>query len=224
MFTTPVFIQNPVKQIGYTHKIMFTGSCFSENVGSKMSASKFQVQINPFGILYNPISLSGSIMRLLKGNLFRKEELSYDQGRFFSFSHHGKFDHPSADVCLKNINASLLSGHEFLKKASFLFLSLGSAFVYQHQTAGIVGNCHKMDSRKFRQALLSVEECTESLETALRPLLEINPEIQCIFTISPVLYVKEGAHFNRLSKATLLLAAESLCQKFPGNTGYFPNC
>ena len=41
----------------YHTRIMMLGSCFVENIGKKLEYFRFHTDINPCGIVYNPMSL-----------------------------------------------------------------------------------------------------------------------------------------------------------------------
>ena len=62
----------------YTKRMMFFGSCFSENIGQKLLDMKFDVDLNPFGILYNPISIANSLKILLEKRIFTVADLFHD--------------------------------------------------------------------------------------------------------------------------------------------------
>ncbi|MDD7153791.1 MAG: GSCFA domain-containing protein, partial [Candidatus Cryptobacteroides sp.] len=71
---TPVDVGRSNVRISMNDKIMLLGSCFSDNIGEKMSQLGFDVCVNPFGPLYNPVSLSNAIGRMASGFPFREEE------------------------------------------------------------------------------------------------------------------------------------------------------
>jgi hypothetical protein len=222
MFTTPVHIDPPPHLIDYESRILLTGSCFSENIGNKMNQAKFRVLSNPFGVLYNPASVSGALLRIISAKVYHETDLCFHQGLYFSFDHHSRYSRPVAADCIKEINKELETAHQFLKESSFLFISLGSALVYHHETKGIVANCHKIPGNRFTREMLEPEDCVELMSKALDAIFAFNKSIQVVFTISPVQYTGEGAHQNRISKAVLLLSVERLCKKYPAQTHYFP--
>ena len=66
MFQTKVEIPISEMKIGYEDRIMTLGSCFAQNIGQKMQDVWFETDINPFGVLYNPVSIQKSIELLIE--------------------------------------------------------------------------------------------------------------------------------------------------------------
>lgn len=223
-FFTPVDIAPAPFNSGYSRRHLFIGSCFAENMGLKMQDLKFCTDVNPFGILYNPASAAACIDRLITGKPFMENELFYHNGLWHSFLHHGRFSAPSLPRALSGINERLMFSAEFLRKADFLILTFGTAWVFELKSSGMtVSNCHKVPASGFRRFRLSVDQVVAAVNFSLGQLRKINPDIRVIITVSPVRHLKDGATGNQLSKATLLLAAEKLVQS-AGNdsTVYFP--
>ena len=99
--------------------------------------------------------------------------------------------------------------------------TLGTNHVYvEKETGEIVDNCQKRPQRLFEERELTIEECREYLLQAIGMLREANPEVRVIVTVSPIRYAKYGFHRSQISKATLMMAAESL--KKEGGVEYFP--
>lgn len=223
-FRTAVSIE-PVSEdlkIDYNNSIVFMGSCFTENIGIKMQESKFRTTINPFGVLYNPVSIANGIKMLIHNAPFKRTELRFKNGLWFSFYHHSKFSHPDAEQCLKQINEEQHKASEILKNAKYLFLTFGTGRVYTHtETQEIVSNCHKIPAKEFTQHLLTVDEIVEIYERLIPALRNFNSNIQIIFTVSPVRHWKDGAFGNQLNKAVLFLAIDKLMQKHE-YIQYFP--
>ena len=191
----------------YEDRVVMMGSCFAENIGRKLEENKFSVDINPFGTLYNPAS----------GDLFQHE------GIYHSFTHHSRFSAPSEEECLGHINSRLSESSDFLRKATRLVITLGTAFVYRLKSDGrIVSNCHKLPEKMFDRQRLSTQEIVEDWKPLLLALWEQNPALKILFTVSPIRHWKDGAHENQLSKATLLLATDALQKDYPDRIAYFP--
>ena len=215
----------PVSDIRIDHstRMMLFGSCFSENIGRKLVQSKFQVDLNPFGILYNPFSILSSIRRLLSARPFSEGDLVSNNGIYHSLMHHGQFSDPDKDTCLHNISLLFNGAADNIKHTNLFLVTFGSAYVYQWKESGeIVGNCHKFPSRLFNRFRLSVEEITEEWEKLITDLKAIIPDVRLLFTVSPVRHWKEGAHENQISKSVLHLAIDNLGSIFPENVRYFP--
>jgi len=222
---TPVDVPELPWHTGYQQKNLFLGSCFTENIGEIMASLAFNVNVNPFGILYNPVSISNAILRLLDGSPFVKDDLFEYNGLWHSYMHHGRFSGVSADDVLPGINSHLEMGSQYIRNAGFLFITLGSAWIYELKTTGVVvANCHKVPATEFRRFRLSLGETVESLRSALDKLWEINSEIKVILTVSPIRHTSDGAIENQLSKSVLLLAVDALVKGYgSGRCAYFPS-
>ncbi len=222
---TPVDVPGLPWQTGYQHKNLFLGSCFTENIGELMASLAFDVNVNPFGILYNPVSISNTILRLLDGSPFVKDDLFEHNGLWHSYMHHGRFSGVSADDVLPGINSHLEMGSQYIRNAGFLFITLGSSWIYELKATGeVVANCHKVPATQFRRFRLSLGETVESLRSALDKLWEINSAAKVIFTVSPVRHTNDGAIGNQLSKSVLLLAVDALVKGYgAGRCAYFPS-
>lgn len=218
-------IDIPVSDIRIDHftRMMLFGSCFSENIGRRLQQSKFQVDVNPFGILYNPLSVSAAMYRLLSRKSFLEADLVYNNGIYHSLMHHGHFSAPDKVTCLRNISERFEKAVVGIEQMDLLLITFGSAYAYRWIENGeIVGNCHKFPSPQFHRFRLSVEEIVAEWQKLIDTLIIIRPDLKLLFTVSPVRHWKEGVHENQISKSILLLAIENLQQLFPENVCYFP--
>ena len=209
--------------IDHSKKIMMMGSCFSEHIGDKLIERKFDVNLNPFGILYHPLTISSAIDRMLENKPFVSDELKFEEDRYVSFYHHGKFNHSDQQTMLNNINDAFTKGREQLLIADFLFITWGTAFGYFHKDDdnNIVANCHKIPGNKFKKQLSDTSEIIQEYQKLFDRINKINPKIKIIITISPVKHLKDGLIDNNISKSVLLLAAHQLKNEFK-NSSYFP--
>lgn len=217
MFRTTVPQQKAPFKIGYTNRMMLLGSCFTEAIGSRLIRGKFNCFINPFGIVYNPISIARTLERLIAGNapFLQKESFEFN-GLWHSWEHHGSFSHPDQSQALANINEAYYKGVDFLKSADRLLLTLGNAHVFERIPEGIiVANNHKVPSSNFRQRRLSVSETTDALAAIFQKLLVEKPNLGIVLTVSPVRHLRLGFEENQRSKSVLLLACDELAQQFP---------
>lgn len=223
-FITEINIPEFPFKMDYSKKMMLLGSCFTENIGAKLSDMKFSLDINPFGIQYNPESIAQSLKIILRKRLFTESDLFHDKGLWSSYFHHGRFSGTERNKVLSEINERIINAHEFLKNTDFLVITFGTAWVYELKKTGlIVSNCHKVNASEFKRFRLGVYEITETYKSIIEDILEINPEIKIIFTVSPIRHLKDGAIENQLSKATLLLAIDKLKISFRDNIcNYFP--
>ncbi len=224
-FFTEIQIAEFHSQMDYSKSMMLFGSCFSENIGQKLIDLKFDVDMNPFGILYNPESIANSLRILLEKRVFTEDDLFQDQGLWNSFYHHSRFSDVDQGAALERINNRISSSHEFLKKADFLVITFGTAWVYElRKTGQIVSNCHKIHAAEFKRFRLGVYEITNVYRELLEQLWKFNPELKVIFTVSPIRHWKDGAAENQLSKATLILAIDQLIKGFGNQScAYFPS-
>ncbi len=224
-FQTEVDIPDYDWKTGYGKRHLFMGSCFTENVGNKMSALKYDTDINPFGILYNPLSVANGLDILLEKHLFSKNDLIQHNGLWQSFSHHGRFSAFKADEALEKINSRIKQSSEYLRSCNYLFLTFGTAWVYRYKKSGdVVSNCHKIPAKEFTRERISVNEIVEKYTGILNRIWEINPGLKVVFTVSPIRHWKDGAIENQRSKATLLLGIDEMIRIFGDEkTAYFPS-
>ena len=210
-------------EISHNTKTIFTGSCFAENIGVKLSNLKFPSQVNPLGINYNPISLANSINRTINNKILTEDNLFNSNGLWNNYDFHSKFSNVDKDVCLQNINSSVESAHDFLKESDILFISFGTAYTYVLKgTGNIVSNCHKQADKVFIRNLIQVEEITEVWSKLIQEIAQFNPKLKIIFTISPIRHKRNGFIANQLSKSVLFVAVNQLIDMF-NNVFYFPS-
>lgn len=219
---TPVETGRSAVCISLNDKIFVLGSCFADNMGQKMEDLGFDVCVNPFGTLYNPVSICNSVARLTSGIPFSESEcvqMGAGAGLVCSFSHHTSFARRTEDEFLNVANASLKEASLWWKAATKVIITLGTAWIYEYLRSGeTVSNCLKIDAKEFSRRRLSVRETA----TLLMNMVARHPEKEFIFTVSPIRHLKDGAHGNQLSKSTLLLALDEVIAKFPERCEYFP--
>ena len=223
-FQTIVEIPKFSWQTGYSKKNILMGSCFTENVGNIMAARKYDIDINPFGILYNPVSVANGIRILLNQKEFTADNLIRHDGLWHSFFHHGKFSFPNKNETLEAINNRIQFSAEYIKDADFLFITFGTAWIYKYKSTGeTVSNCHKIPAKQFERVRLSVDEIVNEYQQLLAEIWKSNPTLKVIFTASPIRHWKDGAIENQRSKATLLLAIDEIINDSKNNCAYFPS-
>jgi hypothetical protein len=209
--------------IGISSKVFLQGSCFSENIGLRLQEAGFDTNINPFGILYNPLSISNAVDRIIEKKLYSEGELYFHGGKFHSLDHHGSFQSSTPAVVVQEINDQITAAHDFLKDANVAIITLGTAFVYYHQTSQkAVANCHKIPGTEFEKILLSEKEITDALRIMENRLVSFNPAIQICYTISPVKHLRDGVAENALSKARLLSSLQLFRAAGGHPSDYFP--
>lgn len=225
-FMLDLTIPSPPKRIGYQDKILLTGSCFTAHIGNSLAELKFGVLQNPNGILFDPRSVAYSLISYIHNKQFAKKDLFYLNEVWNSWQHHSIFSNTDAGECIRNINHSQQQAHDFLKKADWLIITLGSSFSY-HVTQGeadnlAVANCHRAPGQWFRKHLMTIEEINSELDSCLHQLWQFNRNIKVIFTVSPVRHIRDGVTENNRSKARLIEVVHHLVNKFD-NIFYFPS-
>ena len=219
---TKITVAAPDFSIDYNSRLMMLGSCFAENMGSKFSYYKFDVDVNPCGIIYNPLSVANVLRLIVEGKQFEKSDLRQVGGKWVSLYHHGAFSSTDPDECLRRINDRLTKATGELRTLDLLVITWGTAWVYRYTRENIVvSNCHKIPSQEFERSRLSVEDIVKEYLVLIGRLREINPGLRILFTVSPIRHWKDGAHGNQLSKATLLLAIDRLREELQ-HVYYFP--
>lgn len=224
-FRTEVDLPEFKNKLGYRHHSLMMGSCFAENIGTYLQELCFPIMVNPFGILYNPISVANSLQHLLKKKKFTDQDLFYSNGLNNSFSHHSRFSGPDPVETLEQINIRITEASDILKNCHHLFITFGTSWVFEHKISGaVVSNCHKLPAATFDRYRLSIEQITEIWIPLIEQLRMLNPNLQLVFTVSPIRHLKDGAHDNQLSKSTLLLAIEALISRYGNEViSYFPS-
>lgn len=191
------------RKIGYEDKILMLGSCFSDEIGEQMKQRNMSVTCNPFGTLYNPLSIANA----LNFQIFQSSNLPlvYHDGLWHSMMHHGSFSRPTREEAEEAVKASIETMQKALQEATVVIVTFGTAWIYE-MNGEIVGNCHKLPAERFTRRRLMVEE----IVAAWQPIIERYSDKHWIFTVSPIRHIKDGLHENQLSKATLLMAIEHL--------------
>ncbi|MBE6312789.1 MAG: GSCFA domain protein [Bacteroidales bacterium] len=211
-------------EISYRDNLMFIGSCFSENIGTYFERHLFRTDLNnPFGILFNPASIAKAVRRLLSETPYSDNDLFLHNGVWNSYDHHSDFSDTEKEKCLAKMNDKLKESSQFLKNATILFITFGTAWIYRQKINGqIVSNCHKMPANTFLREKLSVQDIVNEYTDLFHTFPFSDKKTRVIFTVSPVRHTKDGLHENQLSKATLLLAIDELQKRFDF-VEYFPS-
>ena len=218
---TPVMPDSAPVSISYEDRILVLGSCFADEIGSRLAVAGVDVRCNPFGTLYNPVSIGNAIARLSSAVPFTEDdvvEMGANAGKVCSLWHHTAFARDTAEAFLASANAALAEASAFWKGCNRVVVTLGTAWAFRFNATGeTVANCLKRPGTEFTRYRLSVHQTA----AILNGLAARHPNKQFIFTVSPLRHIKDGLHGNQLSKAALLLAVDEVCKTF-GNTHYFP--
>lgn len=213
--------------IAYGDKLMLIGSCFTENIGAKFKSHLFELSENPYGILFNPVSVINTLTDIMDKRVFGMNDLFQHNELWHSWHHHSRFSAIEQKDALENINSTILEAHDFLKSADRLVITLGSAWLY-HLTneaplgqGQVVANNHKGPINWFFKSLMQPNELLEKLHALVKRLHVFNPKLYTTFTISPVRHLREGLVENNRSKAVLIHAVHELVHEC-NQVDYFP--
>ena len=217
----PIIPQEP--KIGYDSKILLLGSCFVENIGKNLEYYKFQTLQNPFGILFHPAAISNFLQKVKSRYVFTERDIFFHNERWHSFAAHSALSNTDKDRMLREMNAAVEETYSFLKSASHVIITAGTAWAYKlKETGRTVANCHKLPQKNFTKELTEVNS---NMTACVEIIKELNPEAVVIFTVSPVRHLKDGFVQNQQSKARLISAIHELIEGLPsGAKGvYFPS-
>ncbi|HKL36168.1 MAG TPA: GSCFA domain-containing protein [Salegentibacter sp.] len=222
-FRTKIPIKEAEPKIDYDSKVFLIGSCFVENIGKKLDFYKLQNLQNPFGILFHPLAIAKFFKRLNEDRLYTEKDIFQHQERWHCYDAHSSLSNSKAEVLLKDLNEALENTRKFLKQASHVVITLGTAWSYYHlESLQSVANCHKVPQKYFRKELQSTGEIQRALKLVLENLGQINPKLEVIFTVSPVRHIKDGFVENQRSKSHLISAVHQVCGE-NDKCHYFPS-
>jgi len=222
-FYTSVQIPDDLPRFCQADELLMMGSCFAGNIGRLLVDAKFRCDVNPFGVLYNPLSVSAALREIVLGKVYDESDLFFYREFWHSPMHHGDFSAEESAVALEQINTRLNFAHKQMSSLKVLLITFGTAWIYaEKETGRVVGNCHKQPDSSFIRRKLSVDEIVDDYVGLLKNLFAGNSHLKVMFTISPIRHLRDGMHQNQLSKATLLLAVDRLRELFCGRVSYFP--
>jgi hypothetical protein len=214
--------------IDHTQKLFLIGSCFTENIGEKLRKYKFNILENSHGILFNPISVADAIDDYVLNKVYTADDIFCFNEGWHSWKHHSRYSALSANEAIDKINNAVSGTHEFLKSADYVMITLGSAWVYKltekaplRKPVMVAANNHKAPADWFRRELLKPSDVIQVLQNCIHQLLQFNPDLNIIFTISPVRHLREGVVENNRSKAVLIHAVHEVISNNE-NLYYFP--
>ena len=231
-------IKKLAEPITYRDKILLVGSCFTEHIGNALENLKFSVLQNPNGILFEPASVCKSLLSYVQNKKYKEADLFQLNEVWHSWEHHSRFSDINPTNAVSRINESQQKAHEFLKEANWIIITLGSSFCYrltevaasskispstlmERGQGGEVANCHRAPAQWFTKHLLEVEEITSMLDDCMKQLLQHNPKLNIIFTVSPVRHIRDGVVENNRSKARLIESVHNIVSRFE-QVHYFP--
>ncbi len=203
--------------------LFFIGSCFSNNISEKLLNRKFDILSNPYGILFDTISIKNTIDEIIENKIYEESDLFYHNELYGSWNHHTEFSDTSCKISLNKINEHIAKAHIFLKNTKTIIITLGSAFSYFHkENQKFVANCHKVPQKEFEKKLIHASELQKILSNMISKIQSFNPSAEIIFTISPVRHLRDGVIENNRSKAQLIEAVHHTISS-NSKTHYFPS-
>lgn len=221
-FRTELTLSPITQPLSLQTSVFTAGSCFAEVIGRKLEQYKVPALVNPFGTIFNPVSL----FNLLQASLQLPTEFNGDlverDGLWLAYDLHSSFAASSQAELLTQIIATLTQSNTFLKQADALILTFGTAVGYIHGASNkLVANCHKIPQSQFQKRLLSVLEITSAFNGFYEALKQVNSEARIILTVSPVRHLKETIEGNSVSKSILRVACHELSIRY-ADVEYFP--
>lgn len=235
-FMVDIAIKKPAQTIRYQDKIVLIGSCFTEHIGNALQELKFSVLQNPNGILFDPLSVCKSLVSYIRNKKYEAGDLFQLNEVWNSWQHHSRFSHIDKEEALRSINDSQQRAHDFLRQADWIIVTLGSSFSYwltdyyfkdspeaphRERFGEAVANCHRAPAQWFNKHLLDINTIIAELDNCYHQLLQFNPGLKIIFTVSPVRHIRDGVIDNNRSKARLIEAVHHMVNKFD-HLYYFP--
>lgn len=218
-FRTELKIPSSEVKIELNDSIITIGSCFSDVIGSYLTNSKLDALVNPFGTVYNPIS----IFNLLSEKEWNENKFVESSGSFFHYDVHSAFFNDSINELKNEIDTIKDQTIRKLYKCNWLIVTLGTSLVYKlKDTDDVVANCHKVPQKNFTKTSLSTKEMIEAFELFYNHIKEVNPSINILLTVSPVRHIKDGLQENAVSKSKLRIVCDEI-QKQRSNVYYFPS-
>ncbi|MFN6944014.1 MAG: GSCFA domain-containing protein [Cytophagaceae bacterium] len=223
MFRTELRIAKSPIQLDHNSGIITIGSCFSNVIGKKLEYLKFNVSINPFGIIYNPVSIFSILEKSIENTQPPDESFLERDGIWYNFDLHSEISGTSKDEVLKTYNQRSQTLRKELSDADILTITLGTSFIYKRKANMLpVANCHKIPATEFVKHLLAPEEIIQAFRQSYELIKKLNPGIKIIFTLSPVRHIKDSIPLNSVSKSILRYAIHKITETFSA-CEYFPS-
>tara|TARA_Y100000589_G_scaffold320020_1_gene349343 strand:- start:13745 stop:14677 length:933 start_codon:yes stop_codon:yes gene_type:complete len=192
-------------KINHQHKLFLSGSCFVQNIYQKLSDYKFEALHNPFGTVYNPVSIAKQL-NILLGNCNYSPPILVNDA-WVSTDFHSSVKAKSKKEFEHTLNAIIAHTKNYITSANIFIFTFGSAWVYKDtKNNELAANCHKLPAHLFSKHLLSIDESKQAIKEIKSIIHAVNPDAKFIFTISPVRYIRDGFTENNQSKGVLHLA------------------
>jgi lysophospholipase L1-like esterase len=222
MFRTEVHVAPSGLELSLQDGIVTVGSCFAEVIGNKLQSYKARVLVNPFGTIFNPLSVCKLLEAAMGQPLAFEQHLVQHNDIWYAYDLHSSLSSPNRNELLHLIRQRLQDTAQALQQASLLVITLGTAVGYRlHDTGQVVANCHKLPAKNFSRQLLTHDEMLAAIENTLTLLKQFNPNLKVLLTVSPVRHIKETIETNSVSKALLRVLCQQLTESH-AQVLYFP--
>ena len=223
MFRTPVTPIKSVEKIKLSNSLFLSGSCFSEHIGQKLSENKFNSLTNPYGVIYNPIS----ILKLLENAILQRpvdeRYIIKNQGIYRHYDFHSNISALSKDDLITQIEQVNKISRNYLLESNWIIVTFGTSIIYRHKKLNdIVSNCHKIPAREFNKKRLHPDDILNAFQAFFDSYNAINNRFNIILTVSPVRHVKDSLETNSISKSILRYACSEFSDTY-NNVQYFPS-
>ena len=220
---TELVLPRAATQMRLGSRVVTVGSCFANVLGEQLTANKVQTSVNPFGTVFNPLSIFKNLGMAL-GNDSPTEVFFVKQADLWlHHDFHSSFWATHKDALNERIVASLRHTRGWLLNADFVVVTLGTAWAYRHkESQRIASNCHKVPSRAFDKQLLGVAQIEVAFADFYQKIRLVNPNVKVILTVSPVRHTRDTLPLNAVSKAILRLACHQITEAHQA-VSYFPS-
>lgn len=214
----------PAFTLSHSQRLLLLGSCFADHIGARLKTDKFPALVNPFGTLYSPDVIAHHLRRCMEGTPYTEADVwEGEDGLWRHWMHQGLFAAPTAGALVDRLNRTLLYTADWLRHCDVLLLTWGTSVVYRLKEGGqLVANCHRRPDGLFVRSRTCAAEIVDIWRDTLQQLCRVRPDLRVVLTVSPVRHRRDGLHGNNLSKAELLIAADTLAGSMPGRIAYFP--
>lgn len=225
-FRTQIPVLKSKSPIDYNSKVVSLGSCFAENISDKFQYYKFQITTNPFGIIFNPVSLKVIVKRILEKQYFTEKDVFFLNGRWHCFDVHSELSLQDKKTYIDRLNQLVDDTYIQISEATHIIITYGTSWVYRNkESQDVVASCHKVPQKEFEKELLTVEAIQTATSDLIEMIRTINPDCNFTFTVSPVRHIKDGFVENQLSKAHLITALHQVFKvtSLGAEGAYFPS-
>ncbi len=231
-FRTPVKIADAAPLLDVNTRVLSLGSCFADHIGGHLEAAlpEGHAASNPFGVLYNPLSIANTLGFVSSDSLEASRLNDYtfqtSAGDWSNWMCSTKLSAESRDAFHNLLSAAWQNAHDHWLRTDLLIVTFSTDSVYVlndgTDSRTVVANCHKQSAALFTEVTADAEDVFTKWNSLLARLKQQRNGLKVVFTLSPYRYAKCGMHRNALIKARLLLLIDRLCQAHPTWTYYFP--